>query len=81
MGPETKRRVLRAGGVAVARRLIKPVPVVGAALTVGLAGYEMKRKGALGGAVDVGLDLLPVVGTAKAVLEIFTGDLIPDKKK
>jgi len=31
--------------------------------------------------VDVGLDILPVVGTAKAVLEIFTGDLIPDKKK
>jgi len=27
----------------------------------------------------VGLDVTPVVGTAKNVLEIFTGDLIPDK--
>jgi hypothetical protein len=29
----------------------------------------------------VGLDVTPVVGTAKNVLELFTGDLIPDKKK
>ena len=32
------------------------------------------------GAVHVGLDITPVIGTAKGVLEIFTGDLIPDKK-
>ena len=31
------------------------------------------------GAVHVGLDMTPVVGTAKGVVEIFTGDLIPDK--
>ena len=31
------------------------------------------------GAVHVGLDVTPVVGTAKNVVEIFTGDLIPDK--
>jgi hypothetical protein len=33
------------------------------------------------GVVHVGLDVTPVVGTAKGVLEIFTGDLIPDKPK
>jgi hypothetical protein len=27
----------------------------------------------------VGLDVTPVVGTAKGVVELFTGDLIPDK--
>jgi hypothetical protein len=27
----------------------------------------------------VGLDVTPVVGTAKGVLDLFTGDLIPDK--
>jgi hypothetical protein len=75
----TKRRLARAGGWALAKRLIKPLPVVGTALAVGLAGYEMKKKGALRGAADVTLDLIPVVGTAKAVVEIFTGDLIPDK--
>jgi hypothetical protein len=28
------------------------------------------------GAVHVGLDVTPVIGTAKGVVEIFTGDLI-----
>lgn len=75
-----KRRMTRAGGWALAKRIIKPLPVVGTAVALGLAGYEIKRKGALRGAVHVGLDALPVVGTAKAVLELFTGDLIADKE-
>jgi hypothetical protein len=55
------------------------IPVVGAAFTVGMAGNELRKKGLVAGAAHVGLDLIPVVGTAKNVLEIFTGDLIPDK--
>ena len=74
-----KRRIIRAGGWGIAKRLIKPIPVVGAIFAFGLAGYEIRKKGLLPGAVHVGLDLTPVVGTAKNVLEIFTGDLIPDK--
>jgi len=46
----------------------------------GLAGYEIKKKGLIPGVVHVGLDVTPVIGTAKNVVEIFTGDLIPDKK-
>ena len=75
-----KRRVIRAGGWRLAKRLIKPLPVVGTVVAVGLAGYEIKRKGLIPGAIHVGLDATPLVGTAKGVLEIFTGDLIPDKK-
>ena len=75
-----KRRAARAGAWAVVKRALKPIPVVGTAVSLGLAGHEMRRKGVARGAVHVGLDLLPVVGTAKAVVEIFTGDLIPDKK-
>jgi len=63
----------------LAKRIIKPIPIVGTVFAFGLAGYEIKRKGLLPGAVHVGLDLTPFVGTAKGVLEIFTGDLIPDK--
>lgn len=63
----------------MAKRIIKPIPIVGTVFAFGLAGYEIKRKGLLPGAVHVGLDLTPFVGTAKGVLEIFTGDLIPDK--
>ena len=74
-----KRRMIRAGGWSVAKRLIKPIPIVGTVFAVGLAGYEIKRKGLLPGVVHVGLDVTPVVGTAKGVLELFTGDLIPDK--
>lgn len=74
------RRVARAGGWALAKRLIKPIPVIGSVVAVGLAGHEVKKKGLVRGAAHVGLDLLPFVGTAKNVLEIFTGDLIPDKR-
>jgi hypothetical protein len=74
-----KRRVIRAGGWRLAKRLIKPIPVVGTVLAFGLAGYEIKRKGLIPGAIHVGLDATPIVGTAKGVLEIFTGDLIPDR--
>jgi len=74
-----KRRIIRAGGWGLAKRLIKPVPVIGTVFAVGLAGYEIKKKGLLPGALHVGLDVTPIVGTAKNVLEIFAGDLIPDK--
>lgn len=74
-----KRRIIRAGGWGLVKRLIKPIPIIGSIFAVGLAGYEIKRKGLLPGAVHVGLDVTPVVGTAKNVVEIFTGDWIPDK--
>ena len=74
-----KRRIIRAGGWGIAKRLIKPIPLVGTVFAFGLAGYEIKKKGLIPGAVHVGLDVTPFVGTAKNVLEIFTGDLIPDK--
>ena len=74
-----RRRIIRAGGWGIVKRLIKPIPIVGSLFAVGLAGYEIKKKGLIPGAVHVGLDVTPVVGTAKNVVEIFTGDLIPDK--
>ena len=74
-----RRRLVRAGGWGIAKRLIKPIPIVGSVFAFGMAGYEIKKKGLIPGAVHVGLDVTPVVGTAKGVIEIFTGDLIPDK--
>ncbi len=74
-----KRRIIRAGGWGIAKRLIKPIPIVGSIFAFGLAGYEIRKKGLLPGAVHVGLDVTPVVGTCKGVVELFTGDLIPDK--
>ena len=76
-----KRRLLRAGGWGLAKRAIKPIPIVGSVFAFSLAGYEIRKKGLLPGAVHVGLDMTPVVGTCKGVLELFTGDLIPDKPR
>jgi hypothetical protein len=75
----TTRRIMRAGGWSVAKRVMKPIPFVGTIVAVSLAGYAIRKKGLVRGVVHVGLDVTPVVGTAKGVLELFTGDLIPDR--
>ena len=80
MATTLKRRLLRAGSWHVLKRAIKLIPVAGTVFAVGLAGYEIKKKGLIPGVAHVGLDVIPVVGTTKNVIEIFTGDLIPDKK-
>ena len=80
MAAGLKRRMLRAGGWRVAKRIIKPIPVIGSLLAIGLAGHEIRKKGWLRGAAHVGLDVTPVVGAAKGLVELFTGDLIPDKE-
>ena len=69
----------RVGWAVVAKKLLKAIPIIGPVFTVGFAGHEIKKKGLVPGAVHVGLDVTPVVGTAKNVVEIFTGDWIPDK--
>ena len=75
-----KRRILRAGSWHVLKRAVKLIPIAGTVFAIGLAGYEIKKKGLIPGVAHVGLDVIPVVGTTKNVIEIFTGDLIPDKK-
>lgn len=75
------RSAARAGGWGLAKRVLKPIPVVGTALVLGTAAHALRRKGAVRGAAHVGLDMVPLLGTAKALVEIFTGDLIPDRKK
>ena len=43
-------------------------------------GYEIKRKGLLPSTIHVGPDATPLIGTAKGIVEIFTGDLILDRE-
>jgi hypothetical protein len=80
MASTFKRRLLRAGGWRAVKRIIKPLPVVGSVVALSLAGYEVRKKGLLRGSVHVGLDVTPVIGTAKGLVELFTGDLIPARK-
>ncbi len=68
-------------GWAVIKKLLKAIPIIGPVFTLGFAGHDIKKKGLVPGAVHIGLDVTPVVGTAKNVVEIITGDWIPDKAK
>ncbi len=79
MTEKRKKGIVKRGGWEIAKKVLKALPVIGSLFTVGFAGHDIKKKGLVPGAVHVGLDATPVVGTAKNVLEIFTGDLIPDK--
>ena len=81
MADISTKRIVKRGGWEITKKLLKAIPFIGPIFTVGFAGNDIKKKGIVPGAVHVGLDVTPVVGTAKNVVEIFTGDLIPDKKK
>ncbi|MEK6280555.1 MAG: hypothetical protein AABN95_09410 [Acidobacteriota bacterium] len=79
MTPKPKKGMVRRGTWEITKKLLKAIPIIGPVFTIGFAGNDIKKKGLVAGAVHVGLDVTPVVGTAKSLLEIFTGDLIPDK--
>jgi hypothetical protein len=76
---EIAKKVVEIGGWQVAKRVAKRIPVIGTVLTIGLVGQDIRRKGLIKGTLNSGLDAVPFVGTAKGVLELFTGDLLADK--
>lgn len=75
-----KRKLVKAGGWSLARRVGKMIPGVGTALAIGFVGYDIKKKGFIKGVVNSGLDAIPFVGFGKNVVEVFTGDMIADKE-
>ena len=79
--PSLKRKVVHAGGWTVAKRVAKSVPYLGTVMAIGLVGYDIKRKGIVNGVLNAGIDAIPFVGMAKNAVELFTGDLLPDKNK
>jgi hypothetical protein len=62
------------------KRALKPIPIIGTGAVIAFAAGTIRRKGMFKGSADVLLDLLPIVGLTKTVVEVFTGDLIPDKQ-
>lgn len=74
------RKLAEAGGWKVARRVAKSIPYVGTVMTLGLIGYDIKKKGVVGGVLNSGIDAIPFVGLAKNAVEFFTGDFFPDKQ-
>lgn len=78
--PSLKRKVVKAGGWQIARRLARSVPYVGTAMAIGMVGYDIKRKGMVNGLLNSGIDAIPFVGAAKNAVELVRGDFFPDKK-
>jgi len=76
-----RRKLLHAGGWQVAKRVAKMVPFGGTVIVVGLVGHDIRKKGLVKGVVNSGIDAIPVVGFCKNAVELFTGDLIPDKPR
>ncbi|HEX4945057.1 MAG TPA: hypothetical protein VFZ34_00145 [Blastocatellia bacterium] len=72
-------KAIQAGATRLATKAIRQVPVLGTAVVVGMAGYEIKKKGFFKGVANVAMDATPVVGIAKNVIEVFTGDWFPDR--
>jgi hypothetical protein len=77
--PRPKKGIVKRSAWGITKKLLKAIPIIGPVFTVGFAGHDIKKKGLVPGAVHIGLDVTPVVGTAKNIVEIFTGDIIPDK--
>lgn len=75
----TGNRVGRWAGRKLARRIGKSVPIIGTAVAVAYLVHSVKRKGLFGGLAHTALDALPVVGTVKNGIEIFTDDWFPDR--
>ncbi|MFN0086286.1 MAG: hypothetical protein ACKVX9_12940 [Blastocatellia bacterium] len=59
---------------------MKVMPLIGYVFVLAAAPEMLKRKGYFFGMVAVALDLLPVICLVKAGIEIFTGDLIPNRE-
>jgi hypothetical protein len=77
--PRPKKGMVKRGAWEITKKLLKAIPIIGPVFVVGFAGRDIQKKGLVPGAVHIGLDVTPVVGTAKNIVEIFTGDIIPDK--
>jgi hypothetical protein len=57
----------------VTRRLIRAWPVVGAIVALATVAGAIRRKGFLRGVADTALNAVPVLGTAKNLIEVHRG--------
>lgn len=60
-------------------RVLKVMPVVGYIFVLAAAPVVLRRKGYVLGSLALILDLLPIICLIKAGIEIYTGDLIPNR--
>lgn len=73
------RQVAQYGGARLSRRLLRSVPLLGAAVAFFTLRSAVRRKGFVRGVADSALDATPGVGAAKNVYEAVRGDIIADR--
>lgn len=79
-GMTMTQRVARWGGARLSRRLSRSLPWIGGAIALATVASTMRKKGVISGALDTGLNAVPLVGAAKNVLEVARGrDFFPDR--
>lgn len=75
-----RHRIARWGGARLSRRLSRSIPVLGVAIGAATVIATMRRKGAVGGALDTAVNAIPGIGALKNVVEYTRGrDFFPDK--
>ena len=66
----------------MSRRMTRSLPWIGTAIAVATVFATMRKKGVVGGVLDTGLNAVPLLGTAKNVVELARGkDFFPDRPK
>lgn len=73
------KKLVRAGGWQIAKRLAKTIPFGGTVVAIVLVGSDIRQKGVVNGILNSGIDAIPFVGLAKNAVELVRGDFIPDK--
>ncbi len=63
----------------MARRIEKSLPLVGTVVAMAFLAETMRRKGVMRGLADTALNAVPLLGTLKNGIEMFTDDWIPDR--
>jgi len=64
----------------MSRRMARTMPVVGAAIAAATVFATVRRKGLVSGALDTGLNSMPLVGALKNTVEMVRGrDFFPDR--
>ncbi len=60
-------------------RVLRVLPVIGYVFILASIPQILRRKGFVFGTLAVTLDMLPVICLIKAGIEIYSGDLLPDR--
>jgi hypothetical protein len=76
----TPGRDHRKVGKKIAKKVAKAVPGLGTAISILSWTSDVEAKGLGYGTLNTTIDMIPVVGTVKGIIEIFAGDFISDKR-